>query len=545
MKKIFLCISLCFIFVFNVTAQDINILKTKAENGDMFACRYLGNGYLNGTTPFTKDVEEGFKWIKKAAELGDDDSQLHMAYLYWTGNYKGMEIQRDESLARFWVKKASLSGKNKDAIYLQALFDHQDQNFNEAYNGFLILNEKYNLPESNYFLGMYHYLEYGKQTFISPDSEENTKINTEKARVYLTKCIELEGDLDGMAHSMLFSLLTEDYNIDNSKYDKTLINNLDKIVEDGLSKFPDYMNLYYNKGELYLIKKDTEKAKKIWEYIKNIDPDALNSNSLLSVAFGGSIDYLIPITNQTNDHTIAVVIANENYKRVPNVPFAINDGNIFSHYLINTFGIPEDNINLLLDASINDIRFSINNISQKCGANPGEYSVIVYYAGHGVPNENNGEAYLLPVDGFGTDPSSGIKLDDFYSSLSELKAKSVIVILDACFSGASRDGASLMATRGITIKPKMGVPDGNLIVLAAASNDETAFPIEEQKHGLFTYTLLRKIQESEGNITLGELADYVNLNVKQKSMNLIGKTQTPTVTVSPSIKETWRSIRIK
>ena len=259
----------------------------------------------------------------------------------------------------------------------------------------------------------------------------------------------------------------------------------------------------------------------------------------------GNVDYLIPKSNRVYDNILAIVIANENYKRVPNVPHAINDGAVFKKYLISTFGIPEENVEYLEDASLNDIKYALANVSQRCNAFKNQVSVIVYYAGHGVPDDKTAEAFLLPVDGFGTDPSSGINLDDFYASLSEMPAKSIVVLLDACFSGAKRDGGMLMATRGITIKPKMQVPDGNLIVLSATSNDETAFPIEQQKHGLFTYTLLRKIQETGGDITWGELADYVTATVKNRSIDINGKLQTPTVSVSSSMKDIWRNLKLR
>lgn len=213
--------------------------------------------------------------------------------------------------------------------------------------------------------------------------------------------------------------------------------------------------------------------------------------------------------------------------------------------MISAFGIPEDNIEYLEDASLNDMKYALANIAQRCSAFRDQVSVIVYYAGHGVPDDKTAEAFLLPVDGFGTDPSSGLNLDDFYASLSKMPAKSVIVLLDACFSGAKRDGGMLMSTRGITIKPKMQVPDGKLIVLSATSNDETAFPIEQQKHGLFTYTLLRKIQESGEDLTWGNLADYVIETVKNRSIDLNGKLQTPTVSVSTSMKGIWRNIRLR
>lgn len=281
------------------------------------------------------------------------------------------------------------------------------------------------------------------------------------------------------------------------------------------------------------------------ERYKKIDYNAESSESILAAAFGDNIDFAVPVTSIISPYTCAILIANENYKRVPVVPYAINDGLVFKKYLTSTFGIQENNIEYIEDASLNDIKYAINNIYQKCLSAPEQYSVIVYYAGHGVPDEKTAEAFLLPIDGFGTDSSSGLSLDDLYASLSEIPAKSIIVLLDACFSGAKRDGGMLMATRGITIKPKMHVPDGKLIVLSATSNDETAFPIEQQKHGLFTYTLLRKIQETGGDITWGELADYVTETVKSRSIDLNGKLQTPTVSVSQSIKDTWKNIKLR
>lgn len=91
----------------------------------------------------------------------------------------------------------------------------------------------------------------------------------------------------------------------------------------------------------------------------------------------------------------------------------------------------------------------------------------------------------------------------------------------------------------------MHVPDGKMIVFSATSNDETAFPIEGQRHGLFTYTLLRKIQETGGDITWGELSDYVTETVKNRSIDLNGKLQTPTVSVSSSLRDSWRDLKIR
>jgi hypothetical protein len=103
----------------------------------------------------------------------------------------------------------------------------------------------------------------------------------------------------------------------------------------------------------------------------------------------------------------------------------------------------------------------------------------------------------------------------------------------------------LMATRGITIKPQAPKLNGNIIVFSATSNDETAFPIENEQHGLFTYEFLSAIKDANGDITWGEIFDVVKSNVVTKSIELTGKTQTPNVESSKSMSEIWKQLRIR
>ena len=60
-----------------------------------------------------------------------------------------------------------------------------------------------------------------------------------------------------------------------------------------------------------------------------------------------------------------------------------------------------------------------------------------------------------------------------YKELGELNAKSVIVFMDACFSGAQRGNGMLASARGVAIKAKEQKPMGKLVVLTAASGEET------------------------------------------------------------------------
>lgn len=257
-----------------------------------------------------------------------------------------------------------------------------------------------------------------------------------------------------------------------------------------------------------------------------------------------AVDENIPTSNKQNTNTFAVIIANENYQSVAPVPYALNDGNIFREYCLKTLGIPEKQIKYIPNATGNQIKAQVNWLQNICEVFE-DAQIIFYYAGHGIPDESSRTAYLLPVDGIGTDISTGYKLDDLYSALGNIPAKNVTVFMDACFSGSKREEGMLASARGVAIKARSGMPQGNMVVFSAAQSDETAYPNNEEKHGMFTYFLLKKLQETKGDVTLHELGEYITTNVSQQSILLNGKSQTPCVTPSASLDASWREWKLK
>ena len=265
-----------------------------------------------------------------------------------------------------------------------------------------------------------------------------------------------------------------------------------------------------------------------------------------TVSAGNSdVDVKIPDTHFVNDKAFALIISNENYKFVSKVPFAIADGKTFEEYCLKTLGIPKDHIHRQQDASLGTLMGEfdwISNISRVFGS---DAKILVYYAGHGIPDESSRDAYLLPVDGTGSNTKTADKLSDLYARLGEHPTKSTVVFLDACFSGAQRNGQMLASARGVAIKAKAGKPSGNMIVFSAASGDETAYPFNEKGHGMFSYYLLKKLQETRGDVTLGDLSDYIAENVSRQAIIQNSKSQTPTTVPADGIAGSWKDIKLK
>lgn len=256
-----------------------------------------------------------------------------------------------------------------------------------------------------------------------------------------------------------------------------------------------------------------------------------------------SVDTKIAVNDSKQDKTFVVIISNENYKHEEPVPFAKNDGEVFKIYCQKTLGIPEDHIRFAPDATLGEMNFAIFWLGNMLKAYDGEAKAIFYYSGHGMPDENGKEAYLLPVDGFSQSTEGALSTKSLYGKLGGMSSRSIVVFLDACFSGAKRDGKMLASSRGVAIKVKDDPVGDNTVVFSAATGDETAYPYKSQKHGLFTYYVLDKMQKSGGYTTLGELSDYVTQNVKRKAVvENNGKSQTPTV-IAASGNNDWRNWR--
>lgn len=289
------------------------------------------------------------------------------------------------------------------------------------------------------------------------------------------------------------------------------------------------------------------------EFLANLPPlefdlkggtAAKKANSQLEVV-DNALDINIPVTNEENKKTFAVIIGNENYERVTKVQYALNDAKVFASYCKKTLGLPKDNIRIYRDATYGTMLSALDDIKSIASAFEGDLNVIFYYAGHGVPSESDKTAYLLPVDASGQHTEVCLSTKRLYDTLDGLHAKRVLVFMDACFSGAQRGEGMLASARGVALKVKQDAPKGNMVVFSAATGDETAYPYKEKGHGLFTYYLLKKLQDTKGNVSLGELSEYLTDNVKRQSVVINRKVQTPSTIPSASMASAWRDIKLK
>ncbi len=236
-----------------------------------------------------------------------------------------------------------------------------------------------------------------------------------------------------------------------------------------------------------------------------------------------------------NPQGVAVIIGNADYEHrdVSAVTFAHRDAAAFRRYVVDVLGFDPENVLDLRDATRRKLFRALGTRMEPRSLlwshlDPDEGSdVVVFYSGHGVPGLNDGRGYLLPVD---ADPSAaeddGYPIDLLYRNVGGLaEARSVRVYLDACFSGGSHEGGSLIGKASPAfVKPELpGVSGEKVTSLAAASGKQVASWDEEVGHGLFTHHLLDALYgggdaDGDGQVTALEAKGYLDRHMTRAAL---------------------------
>tara|TARA_B110001450_G_C17648582_1_gene492295 strand:- start:431 stop:2386 length:1956 start_codon:yes stop_codon:yes gene_type:complete len=338
-------------------------------------------------------------------------------------------------------------------------------------------------------------------------------------------------------------------NIGNLEFNETVDIPLSFFVNKECSEqIPIYIDIA-DETNLSIVKNqriELFKSSNVYSIKKTVIKGIEENKELTIKGLNSLVDKNIP-TNKKVKNRFALVIGNEDYSTFQaslqseqNVDYAVNDATIFKKYCLNTLGVKEENMFDLINATAGEMNHKINLITKLVKKTGRKSELIIYYAGHGYPDELTKVPYLIPVDVSSSNLSSAIKLDDFYQKLANTNASKITIFLDACFTGGGRN-LGLVASRGVTVKPKEGSISGNIVVFSASSAEQSSLPYHDEGHGMFTYFLMKKFQESKGNVTLGELSEYLNENVSIKSLRVNQKEQDPKVNTSSKVVNDWRN----
>ena len=223
-------------------------------------------------------------------------------------------------------------------------------------------------------------------------------------------------------------------------------------------------------------------------------------------------------TTPENQDNYAMVVGIAKYHGLPDAAYADHDAEAVRTHLI-AMGFAPRHIKLLTneEATRSMLAAYLQDWLPK-NVKPSS-TVFFYYSGHGAPNTDNQQAYLVPSDG---NPdyldTTAYPLSELYKRLNALPAKQVIVALDSCFSGAGGRSVLAKGMRPLVTEIKMDVLTGDhMVTLTASKSTQTSGTLEEQGHGLFTYYMLKGLNGAaarNGQVTLQSLSDYLKPKVE-------------------------------
>jgi hypothetical protein len=231
-----------------------------------------------------------------------------------------------------------------------------------------------------------------------------------------------------------------------------------------------------------------------------------------------------------NANNYAVVVGIEKYSDIPDAEFAEHDAAAVRAHLA-ALGYPQRNIVSLIGSKATKtgmMKELETWLPQNVNANS---TVFVYYSGHGAPDVKTGRSFLVPWDG---DPQfledTGYPVERLYQKLGALKAKRVIVALDACFSGVGGRSVLAKGMRPLVTQAATELAPGKIVALTASAANQAAGADTAQGHGLFTYYLLRGLNgdaaDKDGRVTVASL--YASLAARvQDEARKTGGDQAP------------------
>jgi hypothetical protein len=212
----------------------------------------------------------------------------------------------------------------------------------------------------------------------------------------------------------------------------------------------------------------------------------------------------------------AVIVGNEDYAFLPDVPYARRDATAFHDWAVYTAGIPADRVAMLDQGADRDqIVRALDVAAQATG------TVWVYFSGHGAVLPDSGQRVLLGND---TKPelaslaSRGLPLTDVVARLGG-KPSRIVLVLDACHAGTGRAGEPLIPGARLAVPASVApITDARVVEWSAAAPGELAGPLDVTAHGAFTYFALGALRgwadgevdgARDGSVTTDEARMYV------------------------------------
>lgn len=235
-----------------------------------------------------------------------------------------------------------------------------------------------------------------------------------------------------------------------------------------------------------------------------------------------------PIKNK-----FALVVGVSKFKdQAINLRYPDKDAQDFGNFLVSTQGFPKQNVKILLnhEATRENILGALGDNWLPRSANKDDL-VLIYFSTHGSPSamDAQGINYLLAHD---TDKevlyATGIPVQDLTRMVRDkVHADRIVVIMDACHSGAARAGDALK------IDADSIASQSGQAVICSSLPEEVSWESKQYPNSVFTRHLIDGLKSRGAATTLSDTFAYTREQVAKEVWSDRKSKQTPVM------KSTW------
>lgn len=211
-----------------------------------------------------------------------------------------------------------------------------------------------------------------------------------------------------------------------------------------------------------------------------------------------------------NYHALLIGVNNYSDYRINQLDGPINDAQRLKDVLSNEYTFDDENITFLQNPTRTEIIETFDRLQRQIGE---EDNLLVFYAGHGIWDENLKQGFWLPSDSKIDSKAAWLSNAMIRDYIGGINAKHTLLVADACFSGgifktrevfvqnrASLELAKLPSRKAITSGAMKTVPDKSVfieyLIKRLQQNEFSLLPTEQ----LFTSFKIAVMNNSEGQV---------------------------------------------
>lgn len=197
---------------------------------------------------------------------------------------------------------------------------------------------------------------------------------------------------------------------------------------------------------------------------------------------------------------VALAIGNQDYQHFPSLETPVTDARAVAELLEQSYGFQT---RVIENASRADI---LDGIDETMTTLSEDDSLLIFYAGHGILDDESNEGYWLPVTAQPDRRSEWLSNGELRNILRRSPAKHVLVIADSCFSGT--------LTRAVRVGRSFDMDLDRYYEKLASQKSRTALtsgglePVDDGgggKHSIFASSLLAALENNDKPILEAEL----------------------------------------